>query len=261
MFTEDLIPQTPWYDEEYEEMPWWEYPDLDEDDEITVLCKKVARNQDPAYVDRVEALVWTAVVKLQNVACFALQQKEQTPNQKTASAKTNIQSPAVSQTQPKAARAEIPSMFMGLPRQVQAEKRRYRRSSNEIDMPEKPTVTNPQVQDTQSAVPAPRPVRTIRRTVATSAQKKNEDITPTPAAVFVRVLANTAPLTTASPKVYSSPANATKMRIQKLKEQQQALKEEQERVNKKKMEEKEATQRLEAQQRRLERLRNRSMSS
>jgi len=31
----------PWYEEEYEDLPWWEYPDLEQDDEITVLVKDV----------------------------------------------------------------------------------------------------------------------------------------------------------------------------------------------------------------------------
>lgn len=33
--------QIPWDEADYEEIPWWDQPDLDEDDEITALCKKI----------------------------------------------------------------------------------------------------------------------------------------------------------------------------------------------------------------------------
>lgn len=33
--------EVPWYDKEYEELPWYLQPDLDEDDALTALCKKV----------------------------------------------------------------------------------------------------------------------------------------------------------------------------------------------------------------------------
>ena len=74
---------TPWYELDDEVMAWWEYPDLEEDDESTKLCKAAipmknrSLSTDKMYVIRVESLVWTAVLKFQNVAKFALQQKEQ----------------------------------------------------------------------------------------------------------------------------------------------------------------------------------------
>ena len=108
--------QTPWFEEEYEELPWWEYPDLEEEDEITALClqamrenrmnssfgsqgsdsggRKFRRTSNPSitsqqqqihddywehkHAARVEALVVCFVLKLVNRAAYTRLQKAQT---------------------------------------------------------------------------------------------------------------------------------------------------------------------------------------
>ena len=108
--------QTPWYEEEYEELPWWEYPDLEEEDEVTALCleamrenrmnssfgsqgsgsggRKFRRTSNPSitsqqqqihddywehkHAARVEALVVCFVLKLVNRAAYTRLQKAQT---------------------------------------------------------------------------------------------------------------------------------------------------------------------------------------
>ena len=71
---DDSADETPWYEQDYQELAWWEYPDLEEDDESTKLCKAAipmknrSLSTDKMYVIRVESLVWTAMLKFQNVA-------------------------------------------------------------------------------------------------------------------------------------------------------------------------------------------------
>lgn len=58
-----------WYEEKYEEVPWYEQQDLDEDDALTALCKKVLKaekdgEQKLQHLERVQATVINFGLKL-----------------------------------------------------------------------------------------------------------------------------------------------------------------------------------------------------
>ncbi|CAB9496783.1 LRR receptor-like serine threonine-protein kinase [Seminavis robusta] len=76
----------PWYEQYYEELPWYEQPDLDEDDALTALCKKVLMASEDFDMNwqrleeravRVEARVINFALKLKNKRALRIKQQEQ----------------------------------------------------------------------------------------------------------------------------------------------------------------------------------------
>jgi hypothetical protein len=74
---DDHIPvdhnQIPWDEDSYVELPWWDQPDLDEDDEVTALCKKVllagAKDSESKSIeikaDKIHSLIIKFALKVQ----------------------------------------------------------------------------------------------------------------------------------------------------------------------------------------------------
>jgi hypothetical protein len=64
--------EVPWEEKSFKDLPWWDYPDLTEDDEMTALVKRVliagtkkkCKNQE-IYADRIQALVIEFALKVQ----------------------------------------------------------------------------------------------------------------------------------------------------------------------------------------------------
>jgi Leucine rich repeat len=76
----------PWYDQDYQELPWFEQPDLEEDDNLTKLCKRVlvaSENYDENLqlleqrAGRVESNVIKFALKLQNRRALRMQLEQQ----------------------------------------------------------------------------------------------------------------------------------------------------------------------------------------
>ena len=303
--------EIPWYEQEEEILPWWEYPDLDEEDESTLMVRQITTQKDHVYVNRVESLVWTAIIKLQNVAQFALAQKLQRKQKQAPTVPVRSRSPSPSRLnssrgQPHA-RVTVPTMFMGLPKEVQAEKRRFRkaREAHSEDTLEPPPTTATVKKATELAklvTPAPAPKRIITRKPAplveyetptawtrTSAPvaptktrprrtrsnaidasvllaKPTPTVPPTPTNARPRrmrssTIANTAAntskptATTMNTTIQGAPIGSVNRRIQALKLKQQSLKAQAERQAQQAAETDAVQQRLEAQQKRLARVR------
>lgn len=73
--------EVPWYDREYEELPWYLQPDLDEDDALTVLCKKVLLASENVE-ENLEQLERRAVRVEAHVIEFALKLKNKREQRK-----------------------------------------------------------------------------------------------------------------------------------------------------------------------------------
>lgn len=94
--------ETPWYEEEEEEIPWWEMPDLDEDDEITALCKKVvdagidydARRR-AEHAERIEIAVCKFALNLKNKVA-SRKHEEQLKLKKQKNGKASIPTKGIS---------------------------------------------------------------------------------------------------------------------------------------------------------------------
>ena len=310
--------EIPWYEQEEDDLlPWWEYPDLDEEDESTLMVRQVTTQKDLVYVNRVESLVWTAVIKLQNVAQFALAQKLQRKQKQAPTVPVRSRSPSPTQRvnstrgQPHA-RVTVPTMFMGLPKEVQAEKRRFRKAR---ESPSDDTLSPPPTAATVkqasaihakpevAATPAPkrmitrkpaplvehetptawsrasapvaptksRPRRTRSNAIDASALlvKATPPVKPTNArprrmrsSTIANTAANTSQTTTSSSTmetvVTGAPTGSVNRRIQALKAKQQALKAEAQKRAQQAAETDAVQQRLEAQQKRLAKLRQKS---
>lgn len=283
---------TPWYEQDYQELAWWEYPDLDDDDEIKVLCKKVTcQNENTPHVQRVEILVYTAALKMINLAQLLLQRKKKAQLKAAASSITSkTDSPPRHPRRPSASGSsstrgqphppvQIPTMFVGLIKEVHSEKRRYKRKSKKGEKYEKLT-SEPEEKQPEPAKeeqkPATAPAARVRRITRlynsskTLASDVNTDI-ETPAAWNRSTTSTTAPKPTrAKPRRTKSTGACSQTiqtnnprqearRIQKLKEQLKASKQAQKRLEGAKVEQKDAQKRAEAQERRLERLRSRTL--
>ena len=197
--------ELPWYEQDYEEMDWWDYPDLDEEDEITQLVRKIARQQDLAYIERVESLVWTAATKLKNVTTFVLAQRVlQLQKTKPMSPTTALR--RISATRRRSstnanglphARVTIPSMFMGLPKANQAEKRRFKKSQ---EAKKKKNEDEEETNAVKAAVVSPKPVA------------RAAEGTPAPKKVIKRVVVRTKPskLDYETPAVWNRTTSAPK---------------------------------------------------
>ena len=137
---EDAL-QLRWYEQDYQELQWWEYPDLDEEDEITAMVRNCCSQRpqqklELRYVEHVEGIVWTAALRLLNLAQFVAHKTSN--NNKSSTTSKNATPSTRGQPHPPPKRATVPAIFEGLPKEVQAEKRRFQkshraRSSNSAD--------------------------------------------------------------------------------------------------------------------------------
>ena len=198
--------ELPWYEQDYEEMDWWDYPDIDEEDEITRLVRQTARKQDLAYIERVESLVWTAATKLKNIATFVLAQralqllKNQPTSPTTASRRTSAtrRRSSINANGLPHARVTIPSIFVGLPKANQAEKRRFKKSQ------EAKKEKNEDEEETNRAKDSAIPTKLVAAAHA--------EVAPTPKKVVKRVVVRTKPskLDYETPAVWNRTTSAPK---------------------------------------------------
>ena len=247
--------EIPWDEQDYEEFPWYEYPDLDEDDEITVLIKRVVGSGvSPQYVGRVEATVWTFAVKLQNLVQFKLHHHTTLEELKRAKSKAPKSPPS-----PK--RKQVVSITYGLPQELHAEKRRYRRHQEELakersaptkETEKKENLKNTKTEEEEVKTPAASPVkRTIIRKPTPATNKVVLEESRDRITCWVRPKSSDSrPI---RPKRIEEKQRA--VRIGKLKARQVAIKMEQERLEREEAERKAMAKKMEEQQKRLERLR------
>ena len=87
--------ELPWYEQDYEELPWHMQPDLDEDDELTALCKKILVAGEDGEVNERILADRTARVEA-NVMGFALKLKNKAIARKNSKKSKGVDSPSKS---------------------------------------------------------------------------------------------------------------------------------------------------------------------